>query len=150
MHLNQSLLSRIVDSTIGSLFSVGGHSRPAEIRAVSRAPVFGLDLYRALGTAKIVLNGAIDMAGDDRGNMRCFEALGGRSVLLSDAGKYPRGMTDGVTMMTYTNAESALSCIGKLLDSSELRQSLADAGNQMVRQEYSKAQQFRLFQELVT
>ncbi len=29
-----------------------------------------------LSNAKIVLNGAIDISGEDRGNMRCFEALG--------------------------------------------------------------------------
>ena len=34
----------------------------------------GRDYYGALWTAKIVLDRGIDMAGSDRGNMRCFEA----------------------------------------------------------------------------
>jgi hypothetical protein len=47
---------------------------------------------RLIGSSKIVRSGAIDMAGADRGNMRCFEAMGCGALLLSDEGNYPEGM----------------------------------------------------------
>jgi hypothetical protein len=49
-------------------------------------------LYELIGKSKIVLNGVIDMVGRDRGNMRCFEAMGCGALLLSDEGNYPKGM----------------------------------------------------------
>ena len=77
------------------------HRRPLAIRAITQEPIFGRDYYEALSTAKIVPNGAIDMAGADRGNMRCFEALGAGSLLLSDQGNDRDGMRDGETIVTY-------------------------------------------------
>jgi hypothetical protein len=62
------------------------------IRAVTRDPIFGRDYYEVLSSAKIVLNGSIDMPSADRGNMRCFEALGSGSLLLTDEGNYPEGI----------------------------------------------------------
>ena len=35
--------------------------------------------------------------------MRCFEALGARSLLLSDQGNYPDGMNNGRTITTYSS-----------------------------------------------
>ena len=53
-----------------------------------------------------MLNGAIDMAGPDRGNMRCFEAMGCGALLVSDVGNYPVGMEAGVTMETYASSDT--------------------------------------------
>ena len=44
--------------------------------------MFGRALYELIGSSKIVLNGAIDMAGTDRGNMRCFETMVRRTARL--------------------------------------------------------------------
>ena len=61
-----------------------------------------------------MLNGAIDMADRDRGNMRCFEAMGCGALLVSDDGNYPQGMSPGETMRAYTSAEHASRCdLGK-------------------------------------
>ncbi len=76
-HLDCSRATRWAESKVGRLVpAVAKFRRPEDIRSVSREPVFGRDLYRVLSRAKIVLNAAIDMAGEDRGNMRCFEAMG--------------------------------------------------------------------------
>ena len=88
---------------MGRLLPLAEHRRPRAIKTISREPIFGRDYYEALSTAKIVLNGASDMSGPDRGNMRCFEALGGGALLLTDDGNYPNGMTDGQTMAAYTS-----------------------------------------------
>ena len=94
-HIDRSRLCQIAGSSLGQFLPLAAHRRPPAIRTITQPPKFGLDYYEVLSTAKIVLNGAIDMAGEDRGNMRCFEALGAGSLLLSDEGNYPEGMSDG-------------------------------------------------------
>ena len=75
-HLDRSRLCRLAESPLGRFLPLAKHRRPSAIRAITQEPIFGRDYYEVLSAAKIVLNGAIDMAGEDRGNMRCFEALG--------------------------------------------------------------------------
>ena len=125
------------------------HRRPPAIRAITQEPIFGLDYYEALSAAKIVLNGSIDMAGADRGNMRCFEALGGGSLLLSDEGNYPEGMRDGQTIATYNSPEHAVRQIRALLEASEYRLGIARAGHEMISTVYSKEAQWERFEALV-
>jgi Glycosyl transferases group 1 len=76
--------------------------------------VFGRQLYELIGSSKIVLNGAIDMAAADRGNMRCFEAMECGALLLSDEGNYPEGMDGRQTISTY---ESGIECVARIEDS---------------------------------
>lgn len=149
MYLDCSRLTRLAESPIGKMLPLGKHRRPANIRRVARPPLFGLDLYGALSRSKIVLNGAIDMAGDDRGNMRCFETMGTGALLLSDAGNYPEGMRDQETLITYTDIEDAVARIRELLLANKTRAQVAEAGHRMVRTRYSKSQQWLDFQALV-
>ncbi|MGO8083548.1 glycosyltransferase family protein [Rhizobium leguminosarum] len=149
MHLDRSRLTVIAESPVGRLLNLSAHRRPKSLRAVSRPPIFGRKLYAALGAAKIVLNGAIDISGMERGNMRCFEALGCGSLLLSDAGIYPKGMLDGNTLVTYKTATEAVNRIEDLLGSHEHRLAIASRGNAMVRDVYAKEQQWAQFLTLV-
>jgi hypothetical protein len=148
-HLDSSRLTRLAESLPGRLLPLGRHRRPAAIRHSSRPPVFGLDLYGALSRAKIVLNGAIDMAGEDRGNMRCFEAMGCGCVMLSDEGRYPPGMIPGSHFATYTGPQAAVEAIRSLLASGGHQSELARAGTAMIGQAYSKARQWDRFTALV-
>jgi hypothetical protein len=148
-HLDSSRLNRWAESIPGSLLPLAGYRRPSAIRAVSQAPVFGLELYSALASAKIVLNGAIDMAGQDRGNMRCFEAMGCGGLLLSDEGNYPVGMIDGVNLLTYSTPEMAVGLIRQLVKNDEQRSQIAQAGNRMISNDYSKSRQWERFISLV-
>src|SRR4030095_3551104 len=118
---------------------------PAAIRAVSQPPVFGIDMYATLSRAKIVLNGAIDMAGHDRGNMRCFEAQGCGCALLSDEGNYPEGMRAGVTMACYSSPSDAVARLRGLLADEEGTRLLAVSGYQMIATQYSKQRQWDRF-----
>ena len=145
LHLDRSRATRFAESPLGRMFPLAAHRRPAAIHTASREPIFGTDLYRALGCAKIVINGAIDMAGNDRGNMRCFEALGCGSLLLSDAGEYPEGMRDGETLCTYSSPDDAVSSLRDLLGSTARRQHIAGQGHAMVRTLYSKQAQWSRF-----
>jgi glycosyl transferase family 1 len=148
-HLDRSRLCRLAESPLGRLLPLSEHRRPSAIRGVSRDPIFGLDYYEALSAAKIVLNGAIDMSGPDRGNMRCFEALGGGALLLTDEGNYPEGMTDGQTMVTYSSPRHAVEQIRALLGDPARRLSMARAGHDMVAARYSKEHQWKQFESLV-
>jgi hypothetical protein len=148
MHLDRSRATRWAESPIGRLLPLGAHRRPSAIRHVSRPPVFGLALYETLSRAKIVINGAVDMAGDDRGNMRCFEAMGCGCALLSDAGNYPAGMVNSESLRTYTSSADAVETAKELLAADARRESLAVAGHAMVSTRYSKQNQWIDFQAL--
>jgi len=148
-HLDRSRLCALAESPLGYLLPLGKHRRPPAIRATARTPVFGLDYYETLMSAKIVLNGAIDMVGADRGNMRCFEALGAGALLLSDDGNYPEGMRDGETMVTYRSPEHAADQVKTFLAAEGQRLALARAGHEMVSTRYSKEIQWKRFEALV-
>jgi glycosyltransferase involved in cell wall biosynthesis len=148
-HLDRSRLCRLAESPVGQLLPLARHRRPPAIRAITMEPRFGRDYYELLSAAKIVLNGAIDMAGGDRGNMRCFEALGSGALLLSDEGNYPEGMRDDQTIATYNSPEQAVKQVRRLLQDTEKRRRVARAGHEMVSNRYSKLAQWRRFEALV-
>jgi Glycosyl transferases group 1 len=148
-YLDLSGLCRLAESPLGRLLPLAKHRRPQAIRKITRKPIFGRDYYAVLSSAKIVLNGHIDMPSADRGNMRCFEALGSASVLLTDEGNYPVGMNDGSTMMTYRSAEHAVEQIKTLLEEPLRISAIARAGHQMLLTRYSKEAQWKLFESLV-
>ena len=146
--LDRSRLTRLAESPMGRLAPLGKHRRPRDIRAVTYEPVFGRDMYKLLSRSKIVLNGTVDMAGEDRGNMRCFEAMGCGALLVSDRGNYPEGMADGDTLLTYLDAMDAISKIEEILIDDAKRTPLSDRGHRMIKSRYSKEEQWRQFQML--
>jgi hypothetical protein len=145
-----SRFTRLAESALGYLVPVGKYRRPRNIRAVSCDPAYGRDLYSRISRAKIVLNGAIDMSGDDRGNMRCFESMGCRALLLSDEGVYPAGMVGGRTLVTYQTHADLLVKLRDLLQAPEVAMGIAQAGHDMVTRQYSKQVQWKAFEALVS
>lgn len=148
-HLDRSRLTRLAESPVGYLLPLAGHRRPKDIRTVSEGPVFGRDLYAAISRAKIVLNGAVDMAGNDRGNMRCFEAMGCGALMVSDEGNYPIGMVNEVTMLTYGDARQGVSVIANALQEPNRLNALAANGLNTLRESYSKKRQWQAFLNLL-
>lgn len=147
--LDTSRFTRLAESPLGWVGPLRRERRPTEIRAVARAPVFGRALYELLGSARIVINGAIDMAGPDRGNMRVWEAMGCGAALVSDAGTYPAGMLDGETMAIYRDGSEAVAAIETLLRDDDGRAQLAGRAFGMISSRYGKDAQWAAFQELV-
>ena len=90
------------------------------------------------------------MAGDDRGNMRCFEAMGCGSLLLSDCGRYPAGMTSGQTIVTYRNSNEALELALHYLSDQKSSSAIAAQGRRTVEKLYSKTAQWKRFCEIVS
>lgn len=147
LHLEDSRLTRLAN-LLPFLPLLGEFRHPAEIRRQRAGPLYGRDLYAAMASARIVLNGAIDMAGEDRGNMRCFEAVGCGAVLLTDAGRYPEGFAEGETMVTYASADEIPRLVERLITDADWANAIAAAGHAMVRSRYSKERQWARFQEL--
>ena len=141
--------TRLAESPLGYLAPLGKHRRPKDIRAVAGKPVYGRDLYALISKAKIILNGAIDMSGEERGNMRCFESMGCRSLLLSDEGMYPEGMVAGQTLITYRSSSDVVGRLEELLRTPQFVAGIADAGYKMVSSRYSKERQWSTFKEMV-
>jgi hypothetical protein len=149
--LDVSRMTRLAESIPGRLVpQLRDLRRPSAITDIARAPVFGRDLYRLIGSAKIVLNGAIDMAGHDRGNMRCFEAMGCGALLLSDDGIYPDGMNDGETMFIYKSPDQAVSVARQILANRADADLVAARGRKMVDERYNKTSQWQHFVEIVS
>jgi hypothetical protein len=147
--LDASRLTKLAESAIGRLLPpLRQHRRPDVIAAIARPPVFGRDLYELIGSAKIVLNGSIDIAGHERGNMRCFEAMGCGALLLSDAGQYPEGM-DSTTIVTYETGLDCLEQIEACLTNPGEMAAKAAKGRRAVRDLYSKERQWALFARLL-
>jgi hypothetical protein len=147
--LDESRVTRLADSPLGLLPGLSRYRRPLSIRRVTSAPVFGRELYKLMFSAKVVLNGAIDMAGEDRGNIRCFEALGCGALMLSDSGHYPAGFVDKETMRVYRSELEAVSLAEQLLKSWEDNEHIAVNGRNMIRERYSKAAQWSAFIEIL-
>ena len=149
--LDASRMTRLAESIPGLLFpQLRDLRRPKAIKEIARAPVFGRDLYQLIGSAEIVLNGAIDMAGNDKGNMRCFEAMGCGALLLSDHGIYPEGMKDGETMFTYKSPDEAVNSARHILSNKEDANLVAARGRKMVGDLYNKTLQWQRFVEIVS
>jgi hypothetical protein len=147
--LARSRLTRAAESPIGYIAPVGKYRRPRNIRVVSHEPVYGRDLYARISKSKVVLNGAGDAEREDRGNMRCFESMGCRGLLLSDEGVYPAGMVGGQTLVTYQSPTDLVVKLRELLQAPEVMMGIAEAGYEMVTREYSKQAQWSAFKTLV-
>lgn len=142
-------LTRLAETPLGLLPPLSPNARPKSVRAVSGPPVFGRAMYDLFSKAKIILNGAVDTAAGDRGNMRCFEAMGCGALLLTDPGRYPDGMEDGRTMCVYKDADDVVRMVRDMLNRADVSQKIAANGLKLMRTDYSKTQQWQRFQELV-
>lgn len=148
-HLDRSRLTGLAETPLGHLPALAQHRRPADVRRVSAGPIFGLELYEALSRAKVVLNCAVDMAGDERGNMRCFEAMGCAALMVSDYGRYPDGMRPGENLVTYSGPGDVANILQRALANPEQSRELAQEGARMMRHLYSKEKQWAEFQRIV-
>lgn len=149
LRLANSRYTRLAESPLGLLGPLASSRRPKSIRAIALGPVFGREMYELLGQAKIVFNAAIDSSGPDRGNMRCYEAMGAAALLLTDQGRYPTGMVDRETMRIYHGPDDLAAIIGQTLADGSWA-NLAAAGHAMISRRYGKRAQFETFVSLAS
>jgi hypothetical protein len=148
-YLDSSRLTRLAESSLGRLLPLRKHRRPVAIAKIAKPPIFGRQLYELIGNSKIVLNGAIDMAGRDRGNMRCFEAMGCGALLISDAGNYPQGMVAEQTIVTYETGGKCVDQIRRCLADWTTAKKVAENGRRQVSDLYTKDRQWIRFNAIV-
>ncbi len=149
LHLDQSRATRLAESMVGKLLPLGRYRRPAAVRSMSQPPVFGRELYLALSKSKIVINVAIDMAGNERGNMRCWEAMGLRCLMFSDSGSYPHGMSPGESFVTYDSENEVPQILAQILSQWDRFRQIAERGYSVVRESYSKQVQMKAFESMI-
>jgi hypothetical protein len=147
--LDASRLTRFAEGSLGRLLPLRKHRRPDVIAKIAKPPIFGRQLYELIGKSKIVLNGTIDMAGQDRGNMRCFEAIGCGALLVSDAGNYPEGMVADETIVTYETGADCLDQIRRCSADWPAAKQIADNGRRQISNLYSKERQWTSFKMIV-
>ncbi len=122
---------------------------PKLLRGSTGKPVYGREMYEMLSRAKIVLNPATSIAGDIRGNMRCWEALGCGVCMLGSAGKYPEGFEPGVNFEMFTDTNDLTRKIKVLLADEPRRAEIAKAGAEMLPRIWSKERQWGDFVSLL-
>lgn len=149
IHLQLSRLASIANTPLGLIPPLRSYRLPNSVAGCAQPPVFGRELYSILGNAKIVINGAIDMAGPDRGNMRCWETMGSEALMLSDVGNYPPYMQDGLNMASYSNVDDMINKIIWFLENEAERKKIAECGATMLVKRYNKDQQWKDFVSLL-
>jgi len=150
-HLAASKYTKVFESKLNILNLGSKYQRPNSVKSCSYDPLYGIELLYTIGRSKIVLNGAIDMSGIDKGNMRCFEALGCGACMVTDRGNYPSGFVDGENYVSYDDHLDAVDVIKDLLSENgqENLQRIAKSGYEMISKQYSKARQWDDFVRIV-
>jgi len=101
-------------------------------------PLYGLDMYRALAKAGIVLNVHADVAGNYAVNMRLFESTGVGGCLVTDHKKNIKDLFDpDHEVVTFRSIEEAIVKIRWLIDHPEKRRNIASAGQKRTLREYT-------------
>lgn len=130
---------------------------PKPLRGRVEKPLFGESMYDVLGNSRISINAAgntFNTSGPSTGgyrvNMRCYEALGCGTCMVSDAGIYPEGFKDKVNYVPYDSNKSLIESITYLLEDRDASNEIAAAGSRMVHSNYNKEQQWIRFSSLVS
>lgn len=148
--LDHSRLTTLAETPAGLFGPLRAYRRTHNVRHVSGPPVFGRQLYERLSSAKIVLNGngAINLVGRERGNMRCWEAMGAGCAMLSDDGVYPEGMEPEIDFKVYRDSVDVLTVLHEMLENIAETTLVAEAGNRMIANFFSKERQWTHFMNL--
>lgn len=115
-------LIQAVARTVGRVHVLGAQSDAVrrsleDAGAVVHAPVWGLDMYKSLARARVVLNRHADFAGRFAANMRLFEVTGVGSALVTDAKSNLNDLFDvGSEVIAYESFEDAGRKTADLLD----------------------------------
>jgi hypothetical protein len=105
---------------------------------------WGLDMYRHMARAAVVVNRHGDISRGMANNMRLFEATGVGAAVLTEAAPNLHEMFDpGVEMATYSSGEELVAKVRGLLEDGEARVQLAAAGQRRTLAEHTYADRMR-------
>jgi hypothetical protein len=111
-------------------------NRPQALAASSplhrcfQGEVWGTDMYRVLQRSRITLNSHIDMAGNEAGNMRLFEATGVGAFLLTDfKDNLDTLFEPDREVAVWRSIDDCLKVIGRMIGDDNGRAAIARAGH---------------------
>lgn len=110
---------------------------PWRMLNVVNKPVFLDELLKVFAKSKIIINCHSDIAGQYKGNMRVFEALGTGSFMLSDKGVYPKYLEDGKDFISYEDTNDLLDKVEYYLENEDEREEIAKHGYETICKHYS-------------
>jgi spore maturation protein CgeB len=100
------------------------------LRRCFQGEVWGLDMYEVLRRSRITLNSHIDLAGQEAGNMRLFEATGVGTFLLTDFKDNLNTLfAPGKEIAAWHSIEDCLAVIDRTVDDDSCRAEIARAGH---------------------
>ena len=124
--------------SIGYFLSANPQTLPAGVSMHNQGSRWGLEMYRALKSGKIIINGAIDMAKGEGPNMRLFEATATGSFLLTES-QYNLGQffEIGKEIDVFTTQDEAIEKIYYYLKNPNEREAIARRGQERCLRDYS-------------
>ena len=109
-----------------------------------RGAAWGLDMYRRMARAAVVVNRHGDISQGLANNMRLFEATGVGAALVTESAPNLREMFEpGAEVATYSSGEELVSVVRSLLDERTKRVELAAAGQRRTLAEHTYAERMR-------
>lgn len=109
---------------------------------INHGQVFGLEMFQVMSDSKITLNKHINLAGNNAGNMRLFEAAGVGACLVTDYKSDLKDIFDIETeVVTYRTTDEAIDKIRYLLNNDLERERIALAGQKKVLEKYPVSEQ---------
>lgn len=107
-------------------------------------PAWGIDMYRHMARAAIVVNRHGDIARGYANNMRLFEATGVGAAVLTEAAPNLNEMFEPeAEMATYASGEELVAKVERLLDDDAARVALAAAGQRRTLADHTYAERMR-------
>lgn len=120
------------------------------LKAVSKQPIYALEMLKALSKSKIGFNIHGDIAGDNAGNIRLFEVTGVGTCLLTDHKKNIRDFFEpDKEIVTYSSANDCIEKIKWLLDNPKEREAIAKAGQQRTLRDHNFKVRAELLDEII-
>ncbi|MEI8202586.1 MAG: glycosyltransferase, partial [Bacteroidota bacterium] len=120
------------------------------IRKLVQAPIYGMNMYKALSRAKIGFNIHADIASNFAANMRMFEVTGVGSCLITDWKPNLHEMfEDGEEVVSYKTAEECVEKVKYLLDHPEERKRIAQNGQQRVFRQHTYTNRIAKLHEFI-
>jgi 2-polyprenyl-3-methyl-5-hydroxy-6-metoxy-1,4-benzoquinol methylase len=129
----------------GTLFSMNLHLLipknsivPEEILSINSGCLWGLDMYRAIRSAKIAFNAESDLNQGEAGNMRLFETTGIGAFLLTEYHpNIEQYFITGTEIETYANKNELIEKIFYYRAADSEREEIARRGMERCRRDYS-------------
>jgi spore maturation protein CgeB len=114
------------------------------VRGVNRGPVYGRDMYAVLAQALVCVNIHIDVAGNNAGNSRLFEATGIGCCLLTDDKQNLREFFEpDREVVTFQSLEECVEKFKYLMENPQVAEAIGLAGQRRTLRDYSLGEEIR-------